>query len=269
MPPFELFAFTTDPAAARRLVAAGVAGLVIDWECDGKTERQRGFDTQVNSDTVDDLRRLRDATTAPILCRLNRFGPATAGELELALEAGASEVLLPMVTSVREVESLLALAGGRCGVGILVETTAALSILSDLGRLPLSRVFAGLNDLAIERRSASLFTAIADGTVERIRRSFGVPFGFGGMTLPELGDPIPCALLVGEYVRLSCSFTFLRRSFHADMRGRDPMTEIPRMLAAVDAASGRRASEVDADHAALLDAIGAVAPRLATSGGVA
>ena len=248
MSAFSLFLFTRDPGVAAGAVAAGVDGVVSDWENAGKRLRQQGADTQVNFDTADDLRRIRKATTATVLCRLNGFGSATRDELETAIDLGATEVLLPMVRSVDEVERVLGSAHDRCGVGILVETRSALGILPELGRMPLSRVFVGLNDLAIDRGSPSLFTAILDGTVERIRQHFHVPFGFGGLTLPELGSPVPCRLLIAEYARLDCQFSFLRRSYTRDIVGRDPAVEIPRIREAIVQATRRDEKQVRRDR---------------------
>lgn len=65
----------------------------------------------------------------------------------------------------------------------------------------------------------NIFRAVSDGTVERVQRHFSIPFGFGGLTLPERGNPIPCRLLIGEMIRLSCNFSFLRRPFFRDTGG--------------------------------------------------
>ena len=46
---------------------------------------------------------------------------------------------------------------------------------------------------------------------------------------------MPSELLAAELVRLPADFTFLRRAFTADIAGRDPFVEVPRMLAAVEA----------------------------------
>ena len=48
--------------------------------------------------------------------------------------------------------------------------------------------------------------------------------------MPEGGFPVPSVLLAAELVRLGTDFTFLRRSFTADMAGRDPFVEVPRLL---------------------------------------
>ena len=82
-----------------RYTEAGVDGFIVDWECKGKEKRQAGADTEINEDTPEDLRRVRAATNARVLCRLNQPGPWTAGEIEEAVAGGADEILLPMVRS--------------------------------------------------------------------------------------------------------------------------------------------------------------------------
>ncbi len=237
--PFELCLFATDPQFIRGAVRAGVDSLVVDWEHIGKSERQRGANTQINRDSVDDLRRVHASTRATVICRINAVGPWTSDEVE-------------------EAERVLALVDGRIRVGILVETVAACRAADALGRLPLSRVYVGLNDLAIERGTPSIFTAIADGTLARIRRQFDGPFGFGGLTLPDRGLPIPCRLLIGEMARLECTYSFLRRSFYADIRGRDARIEIPRIRAAVVEAAERTPAKVAQDHRELYARISAL-----------
>jgi hypothetical protein len=213
MTDFALFLFSTDVDLIRAAVEGGAAGAVVDWEYIGKAERQAGFDTQINHDTLEDLRRVRACTAARVLCRINAFGPWTQKEIEAAVQAGADEILLPMVRSVEEVERVLEWAKGRCGVGILIETREAVAICERLAQLPLTRAYLGLHDLAIERRTPNPFRAIPDGIVGRVRSAFPIPFGFAGLTLPDRGFPIPCRLLIAEMARLGCSFSFLRRSF--------------------------------------------------------
>jgi 2-keto-3-deoxy-L-rhamnonate aldolase RhmA len=96
---FDLFAFCTDAALARRLADAGVDGLVIDWEQRGKNRRQQGWSTQINSDTPTDLRNVRRAVDVSILCRVNAPSPQLPSEVAAAISLGADEVLIPMVRS--------------------------------------------------------------------------------------------------------------------------------------------------------------------------
>ena len=236
------------------MVDGGAAGVVVDWERRGKRRRQAGADTQVNEDTPADLATVRAATSGRVLCRVNGWGPWTPGEIELAVSLGSDEVLLPMVRSVDEVDAALDVVAGRCGLGILVETTDAVRGVELLVRRPLSRVYLGLNDLMIDRGGRCLFTALVDGTADGVGAATvaaGHPFGVAGLTRPDAGHPVPCRLLVGELARVGASFTFLRRSFHSDTAGRALSVEVPRILEAIREARRRTADAVAADRAAL------------------
>jgi hypothetical protein len=231
----DLFLFTVDPRWGSDVVRAGAAGVVVDWERRGKARRQLGEGTQINADTPDDLSRMRAATTGRLLCRINGYGPWTRDEIDDAVHRGADEILLPMVRGTDEVDRAFDLVGGRCGLGILIETQDAVDRAAELAARPLSRIYVGLNDLRIDRRATRLFEPLVDGTVDAVRAEVGMPFGVAGLTLPECGSPVPAALLAADLVRLGTHFTFLRRSFTADMAGRDPAVEVPRLLGAVAA----------------------------------
>jgi len=247
LPCVDLFLFTVDPAWGADVVAAGATGIVVDWERRGKVRRQLGENTQINADTPEDLARMRAATDGRLLCRINGAGPWTAAEVDEAVARGADEILLPMVRSTEEVDRTLDLVAGRCGLGILIETQAAVDRAAALARRPLSRIYVGLNDLRIDRRSTEIFRPLVDGTVDAVRAEVAQPFGVGGLTLPGGGSPVPSDLLAAELVRLEADFTFLRRSFTADMAGRDPFTEVPRLLQSLAELQRAEPSEA-ADH---------------------
>jgi hypothetical protein len=257
----DLFLFTVDPGFARACVTAGVTGVIVDWERRGKARRQAGEDTQINGDTAEDLRRIRAATDGRVLCRINAAGPWTPAEVDRAVRLGADELLLPMVRTAEQVDRALAAVAGRCGLGILVETQDAVERVHELVARPLSRVYLGLNDLRIDRGSDQLFAPLVDGTVEQVRRACAVPFGVAGLTRPEGGRPVPSRLLAGELARLDASFTFLRRSFIADVAGRDVAVEVPRIRGAAEAARHRTPGQVVADRAELVSAVGPVPAR--------
>jgi len=262
---FELILFSIDPEFVRKAVAAGVAAAIVDWEHEHKEARQREVDTEINRHTAQDLQRVRAATHARVLCRLNAFSKRSGPEVEAAIASGADEILLPLVRTVEEVEAVLSLVDGRRDLGILIETEAALAVAPALGRLPLSRAYLGLNDLAIERRSPTIFAPLVDGTLDALRPHFTMPFGFGGLTLPDRGSPVPCRLLIAELARLRCSFSFLRRSFHRDILGRDVTQEIARLRAALDAAFARSPNAVRRERSELEWAVHALAPSAPTS----
>ncbi len=245
--------FAHGPELVRTALAAGIGSFIVDWEWRDKERRQRGADTEINRDTVEDLARLSALGAERRLCRINRLGPWTAREVDDALAAGATDLLLPMVEAPAEVEELLERCAGRCRTGILVETVRGVEAAAELAALPLDRVYVGLNDLAISRGSECLFEAVADGTVERLSHTFaGTRFGFGGLTVADGGRPLPSRLLMAEMVRLGCAFTFLRRSFRRDTAGRDMARELARMRSLWEDLAGRDEDEVERDRAALV-----------------
>ena len=252
---FEFVLFAIDPSTVRAAASAGIDAILVDWESKGKRERQQGANTEINYHTLEDLRRTRKETRTALICRLNRFFSGTKQELEQAIEAGADEVLLPMVKTATEVEQVLKWSNGRTQVGMLIETNAAIQQAEPFSSLPLSRVFVGLNDLAIERKAANIFLPLIDGSIEKIRPFFTVPFGFGGLTLPGLGFPIPCALLVQEMIRLRCSFSFMRRSFLKDIQGRSMAIEIPLLRAWIQSFANRPSHIVMEDQQRLIQVI--------------
>ena len=255
--PFGLLLFSTDCELIPRAMAAGVSAVVVDWERAGKERRQSRADTQINPDTLDDLRRVRAATSAPVICRINGPGFTTEQEIEQAVAAGADELLVPMVQSPGDVTAVLRQVGSRCRVGIMLETVGAVESARELGDLPLARTYVGLNDLGLQRGTPNIFTALVDGTVEGMRGFFDGPFGVAGLTLPKLGTPIPCRLLIGEMARLQCDFSVLRRSFLRDTQGLDLAREVPRLRQALAAADHRSASDVMKDRIELQAAVAA------------
>jgi hypothetical protein len=243
---------------ARRAVEAGIAALIVDLETRGKQERQRGADTEINADRVEALAGLAAAGVARRFCRINGWGPWSAGEIEGALAHGATHLFLPMVRSPGEVERFVAAVGGRAAAGILIETVDAVARAAEFGALGLAHVYVGLNDLRLDRGSSSLFAPLADGTVERVRRALPeLAFGVAGVTVVDGGSPIPCRLLLAEMARLGCAFSFLRRSFRREVAGRDVATEIGRIRALWRELEARAAGAVERDRRELLAAIAA------------
>jgi len=254
----ELQLFYNGPESPAIAVAGGLDAVVVDCESIGKPERQHGYDTEINPWKPRACEQVRVAAPAMrVICRLDSFrgvGPKVLDQAREAVAAGAHEVILPMVDSIDEVHALLDAMAGRADVGIMVETEGAIAIIDQLEMLPLRRAFVGLNDLMVERSSRHLFEGVLDGTVERIRsRCRRFKFGFGGMTLPDGGHPVPSRLMIAELARMDCHFTFLRRSFYRDVvaAGLDPAESVHRMRQAWTAARARPADAVAADHAEL------------------
>jgi hypothetical protein len=256
--------FSVDPSLLAALSgetdASAIPGaVVVDWEVRGKDDRQQqspqimGIDTQISADDEHALHRARAATRGRVICRINSLGDETPHEVARAIEGGANDVLVPMLRTPEQLDTVLSLAGDQLGVAIMVETVDAVRNAAELVARPVAFAFVGFMDLAIDRRTPSIFAPIVDGTLEGLAPVLArVPFGFGGLTVPGRGHPVPGRLLVGEMIRLGASFSFLRRSFIADLGGGAPGPAIRAIREAV-AASARRTSEATrADRAELV-----------------
>lgn len=254
---FQLFLFSTDPAVVRTAIAAGVDGIIVDWENQGKKLRQEKFDTQINYDTYDDLCRVREVTPAGrLICRINGFSQAhTQQEVELALRAGADEIFLPMVRTVGEAHQTLEMIGGRAGFNILIETTSALECMAELSKLPLRRAYIGLNDLHIQQNSRNIFVPLMNETVTDIRRHFEIPLGVGGVTYPPNGLPIASKYLINEYARLGIDFSFLRRTFIKDHASHSMDHMVYHIRKAYDEARRRSHEQISADFHAFREQV--------------
>lgn len=226
----ELFLFENDADKTRQAIEFGVHHFLVDWECDDKEERQKGYDTEIRPGTPNDLSAISEVPGANAWCRINRYGPHTVREIENALNAGTDGILLPMVMSPVEVEAFLRAVDMRCATGILIETVSAYSSAHDLAKLPFERVYFGLNDFAISRGGGSIFRAVLDGSVERMREVFSEKlFGFGGVTAIDAGFPVPAKHLLEEMARLDCNYSFMRRSFRRDTRERNSHTVVAKI----------------------------------------
>jgi hypothetical protein len=119
---------------------------------------------------------------------------------------------------------------------------------AEFANVGLSHVYVGLQDLTIALGRQNVLVPLADGTVDGIRRTFVDPFGFGGLTLPDRGDPIPSRLIIGEMVRLRSTFTVLRRSFLRDV-GSDGITDgVHAVRMAYEQALRRDPAAAERDH---------------------
>ena len=102
---------------------------------------------------------------------------------------------------------------------VMMETPAGVAMASDLERTSIAGVYFGLNDYAIATREFNIFLPLSNGVLQRAREAApSKRFGFGGLTHPSLGYPLPCIMILDELERLGCQMTFLRRSFRRDLR---------------------------------------------------
>jgi hypothetical protein len=244
-----LILFSVDEKLVQRAVSADVDGFMVDWENQAKKARQKNFDTEINLHTFDDLCRLRSIVPAgKLICRINGFnGEQTFREADQAIQGGADEVFLPMVTAPEQASDLLNHCAKAVDVSILIETTSALNHLEALAALPLKRVYIGLNDLHIQQGTPNLFYPLTDGTITKIRRHFKQPVGLGGVTHPCGGKPISSLELIKTYAQHSINFSFLRRTFLSDCQKFDMEEIVTSIRETYRTATARKADEVADD----------------------
>jgi citrate lyase beta subunit len=139
-------------------------------------------------------------------------------EILSAIHAGADEILVPMVTSVEQIDRAAEIIRDQASLSLMIETTEAIALTRQISQYNIHRVFVGLNDLSISLNQRNLFLPLLDGTVEHIRNNIHTGFGVAGLTHPDAGYPVNCGMLINEMKRLNCTFGFLRRSYYADLK---------------------------------------------------
>jgi hypothetical protein len=261
----DVLLFTAEQDLAIRARAAGIDGFVVDWERRDSEARREGDEPGGGPDTAQDLQRVATVEQTQLLCRINAVNDRTAGELDRAIDCGATHVIVPMVESPRDVERVVELNAGRARLGIMIETVAACDAAAAIAQVPVDFVYVGLLDLAIDRHEGNVFRPLVDGTGDRLRECFAsTRFGIGGVTAVDCGSPVPCEVLMGELARLRADFVFARRSFKRDMVGRDMSVERRRIAATWQALQQRDATSVARDHDEFARRFGASRPRAAS-----
>lgn len=210
------------PNSIQEAVAAqesGCEALFIDWETHGKETRQSGFDTSLKTLSMSETLAMRNSTKVEMVVRINSYNAhSTPDDIAKAIDVGADRILLAFAQEIQEVEKFLSLLNGRLPAGIMIESESLLMSLEDVGRLPWSFGYIGLNDLMISRGGKHLWGALRDGTVKHIMQTLDEKtIGFGGLTRVDGGAPMPFRLLGAKQAELDCKFAVLRRSFHQDV----------------------------------------------------
>lgn len=216
---------TKDPVLARIIYKQGVERIFIDWEVNGKQERQGHLDTVMSRHSFDDAVAVRQAVPeAELLIRLNPFYEGTANEVEQALKAGADLIMLPMFTEASEVRMLCDMVDGRAGVVPLFETPAAMGCVEELANLKgVHEVYIGLNDLHLALNLNFMFEPLANGMLESaasVCKKAGVRFGFGGVARANEGA-VSGMMVLGEHVRLGSDAVIISRTFYRPSENED------------------------------------------------
>jgi hypothetical protein len=216
---FRLTLITADPAWAAAGDAAGINAIGVDLERRGKDARQRGLDTRLSDHTLDDLRELRSVVTrADRFVRINAWSQDGPAEVDAALEAGATSMMLPYFRTAEEVRAFVAAVDGRARTLALVETTTAIARIDRIAIVKgLDEVVIGLNDLRLELRVHNHFEVLSSPLLNMVAAEVhkaGRAFSVGGVGLPsDATVPVPPDLVLAQYPRLGATGAWLSRSF--------------------------------------------------------
>jgi hypothetical protein len=220
MSAFTLTVITRDLHLARRADAAGVDRIGVDVERLFKRERQGHVPgARISDHELADLAALRSGIgRAALFARLNAIHAQSGDEVDAAIAAGASVLMLPFFKGPAEVGEFVRLVDGRARVVLLLETSAAVVRLHDVLDVGgITEVMVGLNDLRLSTGVDNPFETVASDMMPAVARQVlarGCAFGFGG--LARVGDetlPVPPDLVIAQHARLGSTSAWLSRSF--------------------------------------------------------
>ena len=219
----KLMYITNQPQIAQIAESSGVDRIFVDMEYIGKADRQGGLDSVKNHHTVEDVRRMKQAVeSAEVLVRVNPIHEATSEytsseqEINDVIRAGADIIMLPYITSVKQVEDFIRFVGGRVKTMPLIETPESAEAIDEILKIDgIDEIYIGLNDLSLGYHKKFMFELLADGTVEGLClkcKLKGIPYGFGGVASLGKGM-LPSEYVIREHYRLGSTCAILSRSF--------------------------------------------------------
>jgi len=206
-----------DPNSVIEAENAGVNYIFYDLEVINKRERQRGRNTVISNNSIENVKEMKAALTkAELLVRINPIHANTELEIEKVINDGADIIMLPMIVDADDVRKFVELVDGRARTILLLETAQSLVRLSEIVDVDgVDEIFIGLNDLHISLGLDFMFELLSGGIIEYMSetiRKKNIPFGFGGIA--KLGDGLlPAEVILGEHYRLGSSSVILSRTF--------------------------------------------------------
>ena len=219
----KLMYITNQPQIAQIAESSGVDRIFVDMEFIGKADRQGGMDSVKNHHTVEDVCAMKQAVeSAEVLVRVNPIHEATSEytsseqEINDVIRAGADIIMLPYITSVKQVEDFVRYVGGRVKTMPLIETPESAEAIDEILEIDgIDEIYIGLNDLSLGYHKKFMFELLADGTVEGLClkcKLKGIPYGFGGVASLGKGM-LPSEYVIREHYRLGSTCAILSRSF--------------------------------------------------------
>ncbi len=200
---------------------AGVDRIFFDMEYINKAERQRGRNTLILHNNIEDLKEICSVVKeSELLVRVNALHPNSKKEIDKSIEYGADIIMLPMVMDSEDVELLVKYVNGRAQVMPMIETAQSLTRIDDILNVKgIDEIYIGLNDLHISMGLTFMFELLSGGIVEyaadKIKKA-GIRFGFGGIA--KIGEGmLPAEAILAEHYRLGSNSVILSRTFRNEV----------------------------------------------------
>lgn len=217
----QLMLLTSDPVFAKKAEACGVDRIFLDLEYINKADRQKGRNTFITKNTIEDIAPLREAIkSAQLLVRVNPINPLSKDEINAVCEAGADLIMLPMVYDDEDVKTFVELVDGRAKTVPMIETAPAMARIQDILAVDgVDELYIGLNDLHIGLNLTFMFEVLSGGLLDYMAEQInkkGIPFGFGGMA--KIGEgSLPAEKILAEHYRVGSSSVILSRTFRNEV----------------------------------------------------
>ena len=259
---------TNKPDIAAAAEQAGVGRIMVDLERMGKFERQKLRDTWISEHQIADIAPVaRAVSDADVMVRINPLYDGSAGEIDQAIDSGATSIMLPMFRSMHEIVRIGELIAGRCTFVPLVETSGAMAILESVARCDaVDEVFIGLNDLHMSLGLDFMFEPLGNGMLDAASetlRTIGKPFGFGGIARLGEGD-LPAEFILRDHARLGSTRVNLSRTFARDGLEGGVMfeREVRALLDVYDDALSASPADLQDNHAEVQSRVHSIAARI-------
>ena len=217
----NLMLLTGNPEFALKAEESGVDRIFLDLEYINKADRQKGRNTFITQNTIEDVLPMRETLKrASLLVRVNPINPLSSQEIDVVCNSGADLIMLPMVYDAEDVKRFVSFVDGRAKTVPMIETTQALTRLDDILEVDgIDELYIGLNDLHIGLGLTFMFEVLSGGLVEYMAEKIirkGIPFGFGGMG--KIGEGmLPADCILAEHLRLKSSSVILSRTFRNEV----------------------------------------------------
>jgi citrate lyase beta subunit len=255
--------WSADVALAERADEAGIDRIGLDLEILGKAERQRGLGTWVSSHRLEQLAEMRTAVKrAELFCRINPINAGSRDEIDEVLGHGVEVLMLPMFTTVKEVETFVALIDGRAKAVPLLEHRLAVDSIERIARVPaLDCIHVGLTDLALSLNIPNRFALMASRLMDRIAsavHSQGLRLCVGGIGRAlDDSQRIPTDAIYAQHARLNSTGALISRAFFGmDQATIDIGFEVERCRQRMAHWRGRSAAELDAARSRFVELVG-------------